>query len=162
VLHGSDGNLPEGACKCMLSDLRERWSTASLPSSVFTEQNILRNLFIVQKNMEGINAISNSSRHSLPMSGRNLLVYRCSSPQNKTKYWKPNTLKTINTRWIHFNSIFQNLFISQNEFLLISNACIFHIPQYQNLVGGIQSSSCLGNHQTYLHAAGCYDYRSDV
>jgi len=25
-----------------------------------------------------------------------------------------NTLKTKNTLWIHFNSIFQNLFISQN------------------------------------------------
>jgi len=29
----------------MLSDLRERRSTASLPSSVFIEQNILSNLF---------------------------------------------------------------------------------------------------------------------
>jgi len=28
--------------------------------------------------------------------------------------------------------------------------------------GGIQSSSCRGNHQTYLHTPGCYDYRSDV
>jgi len=29
-------------------------------------------------------------------------------------------------------------------------------------VGGIQSSSCPGNHQTYLHAPGCHDYRSDA
>jgi len=28
--------------------------------------------------------------------------------------------------------------------------------------GGIQSSSCSGNHQTYLHTPGCYDYRADV
>jgi len=27
---------------------------------------------------------------------------------------------------------------------------------------GMQSSSCPRNHQTYLHVAGCYDYRSDV
>jgi len=28
--------------------------------------------------------------------------------------------------------------------------------------GGIQSSSCPGNHHTYLHAPGCYDNRPDV
>jgi len=38
------GTCVRGHAKCMLSDLRERWSTASLPLSVFTEQNILSNL----------------------------------------------------------------------------------------------------------------------
>ena len=67
---------------------REGWSIASLSSSVFTEQNILSNLFIVQKNMKCINAISNSSRHSLPMNGRSLLVNRCLKPTEKNKLLK--------------------------------------------------------------------------
>jgi len=54
------------------------------------------------------------------------------------------------------------MLICQYWFLLISNACIFHIPQYYSLVGGMQSNSWPENHQTYLHAPGCYDYRSDV
>ena len=57
MLHECDGNLPEGVCKCMLSDLRERdEALPSLPSAVFTEQDILSNLFIVQKNIKGGNA----------------------------------------------------------------------------------------------------------
>jgi len=41
----------------MLSNLRERdEALPSLPSYVFTEQDILTNLFIVQKNIEGSNA----------------------------------------------------------------------------------------------------------
>jgi len=36
----------------MVSDLRDE-ALPSLPSSVFTEQNILSNLFIVQKNIKG-------------------------------------------------------------------------------------------------------------
>jgi len=42
----------------MLSDLTERLSTAiiTVPSSIFTEQNILSNLFIVQKNVKGGNS----------------------------------------------------------------------------------------------------------
>jgi len=41
----------------MLSDLRERdEALPSLPSAVFTEQDILSNLFIVQKNIKGGNA----------------------------------------------------------------------------------------------------------
>jgi len=41
----------------MFSDLRERDEALPLlPLSVFTERNILSNLFIVQKNVEGGNA----------------------------------------------------------------------------------------------------------
>jgi len=41
----------------MLSDLRERVEALpSLPLSDFTEQNILSNLFTVQKNIKGSNA----------------------------------------------------------------------------------------------------------
>jgi len=36
------------------------------------------------------------------------------------------------------------------------------IPPVATGLGGIQSSSCPGNHQTHLHAPGCYEYRSDV
>jgi len=57
VLDGFDGNMPDGACKCMLKVTCERdEALPSLPSSVFTEQNILSNLFIVQKNIKGSNA----------------------------------------------------------------------------------------------------------
>jgi len=56
VLHGSDGNLPEGACKCMLVTWERDEALPSLRSSVSTEQNILSNSFIVQKNIRCGNA----------------------------------------------------------------------------------------------------------
>jgi len=58
MLHGSDGNLCGGSCKCMSSDLREMKALPSLPSSGFLLNNILSNLFIVQLNIMGSNVLN--------------------------------------------------------------------------------------------------------
>ena len=50
------------------------------------------------------------------MSGINLLIYRCLKPTEWNKLLKTWHIKNKKcTIWIHFNSIFQNLFISQNN-----------------------------------------------
>jgi len=53
-------------------------------------------------------------------------------------------------------------------FLLVKTSFyLFQMPVFFKFLNikmswGIQTSSCPGNHQTYLHAPGCYDYRSDI
>jgi len=54
-MHGSDGNLPEGGCKCTLNDLKEMEHCHHFLHLFFffLLNNILSSLFIVQKNIKG-------------------------------------------------------------------------------------------------------------
>ena len=59
-----------------------------------------------------INAISNSSTHSLSMSGRNLPMNRCIKPTEQNKLLKPDTLKTKKYTLNSFKFNFWKLFYS--------------------------------------------------